>query len=303
MHSIFAIEPEAINNWKDLRYLIEKFGLSKGLLIGRYPKKWGKMVIEACQKNKVQGREFLMVVEKLNQIKKDRMVSLSLPYTPPDWCKNALKDEILHCFDAVIVKGDATAPKHYQIDTVLEEVFENRREIKVKRRAKCLAEAASYILFDAEKMIIIDPYFKPTKKCTKVMDEFLLIAEAGKNNLKKVLIYVAFSTDPRCRIDVQNSYQVLLKKWIDKGIEFEVFRLQDNALKFDFHARYLLTDVGGLRYDRGFVEPNDFDKKEQETDVVCLESETNKVLKAQYIEGLAPNNLVDKLLLTIIPAI
>jgi len=26
MHAIFAIEPEAINNWHDLRYAVEKFG-------------------------------------------------------------------------------------------------------------------------------------------------------------------------------------------------------------------------------------------------------------------------------------
>ena len=42
MHSIFAIEPEAINNWQDLRYIVEKFGFNKGILIGSYPENWFK---------------------------------------------------------------------------------------------------------------------------------------------------------------------------------------------------------------------------------------------------------------------
>jgi len=298
MHSIFAIEPEAINNWKDLRYVIEKFGINKGLLIGRYPKAWGKMVIEACQKNRVQGREFLMVVEKLNQIKKDRMVPLGLPYTPPDWCKNTLKEEIIHYLDAVIVKGKAINPKHHQLDAVDEIIFENHRETKVKRQAKYLAKAATYVLFNTAQIIIIDPYFTSDKKCIKVLNELLLVAEIGKNNLKKVSIFMAFSKDPRSHNEAKSSYQDLLKQWTDKGIVFEITRLRDDALQDDFHARYLVTDNGGLRYDRGFVEPNDHAKREQWTDVVCLESETNKDLKAQYIDNLEPQYIVDKLMIT-----
>jgi hypothetical protein len=196
------------------------------------------------------------------------------------------------------VKGKAINPKHHQLDAVDEIIFENHRETKVKRQAKYLAKAATYVLFNTAQIIIIDPYFTSDKKCIKVLNELLLVAEIGKNNLKKVSIFMAFSKDPRSHNESKSSYQDLLKQWTDKGIVFEITRLRDDALQDDFHARYLLTDNGGLRYDRGFVEPNDHAKREQWTDVVCLESETNKDLKAQYIDNLEPQYIVDKLMIT-----
>jgi hypothetical protein len=171
------------------------------------------------------------------------------------------------------------------LDAVDEIIFENNRETKVKRQAKYLAKAATYVLFNTAQIIIIDPYFTSDRKCIKVLNELLLVAEIGKNNLKKVSIFMAFSKDPRSHNEAKSSYQDLLKQWTDKGIVFEI-------------TRYLLTDNGGLRYDRGFVEPNDHAKREQWTDVVCLESETNKDLKAQYIDNLEPQYIVDKLMIT-----
>jgi len=146
-------------------------------------------------------------------------------------------------------------------------------------------------------MAIIDPYFQPEKKCIKVLDELLLVSESGKNKLKKIYIFTAFSKDLRSKNEAQTSYQELLKQWAEKGVEFEVTRLRDDALDFDFHARYLLADKGGLKYDRGFVEPNDYAKREQKTDVACLESETNKSLKTQYVDNLDPKYFVDKLII------
>lgn len=297
MHSIFAIEPEAINNWKDLRYVVEKFGFSKGLLIGQYPKRWLALVYEACKKNVQSDSELKKIEEKLSLIKKDRVFQLGLPYTPPDWLNNMLSEEIISHLDGVIVKGNAVNPKHHQLDSVHESIFENHRETKVKKQATYLAEAATYLLFDTTQIVLIDPYFRPKEKCIKVLNEMLSISESGKNKINKVSVFVAFSKDPRSHEDVITSYKLLLNQWIEKGIEFNVSRLQDDALDFDFHARYLLTDKGGLRYDRGFVEPNDHSVREQETDIGCMEAQTIKGLKAQYIESLEPKYLVDKLVI------
>ena len=298
MHSIFAIEPEAINNWNDLRYVVEKFGFNKGLLIGQYPKRWLALVYEACKKNVRNDSELKKIEEKLSLIKKDRLFQLGLPYIPPDWLQNMLSEEIIDHLDGVIVKGHANNPKHHQLDSVNETIFENHRETKVKKQAQCLAKAATYLLFDTTQIILIDPYFRPKEKCIKVLNEMLSISESGKNKIDKVSVFVAFSKDSRSHEDVKTSYQHILNQWVEKGIEFNVSRLQDDALNFDFHARYLLTDKGGLRYDRGFVEPNDHEVKEQETDVICIENEMKVNLYKQYAENLDPKFIVDKLTIT-----
>ena len=33
----FALEPKLLNNWKDYRYFVEKFGVQHGRLISSYP--------------------------------------------------------------------------------------------------------------------------------------------------------------------------------------------------------------------------------------------------------------------------
>ena len=50
MHYEYAVEPAAIgSSWETFRYVIEKFGLDKGRLISRLPKKWEKRVIQAAK--------------------------------------------------------------------------------------------------------------------------------------------------------------------------------------------------------------------------------------------------------------
>ena len=62
---------------------------------------------------------------------------------------------------------------------------------------------------------------------------------------------------------------------------------------FDFHARYLLTDQAGLRYDRGFIEPSDHDERAKLTDVVCLERGTIKDLLTQHNVDDSTGAIVD----------
>lgn len=42
----YALEPALLNNWKDFRYFAEKFGVSRGRMIARYPKRWKRLVYE-----------------------------------------------------------------------------------------------------------------------------------------------------------------------------------------------------------------------------------------------------------------
>ena len=43
----FAVQPSAIDNWKDFRFIYDQVGVEHGRLISRFPGKWAGMVIEA----------------------------------------------------------------------------------------------------------------------------------------------------------------------------------------------------------------------------------------------------------------
>lgn len=146
MHAIFAIEPEAINNWPGLRYAVEKFGYSKGLLIARYPGKWERMVMEACKLNGVGDLDMARVVERLQAIKSDRLVRMGLPYGDGDWLENVGAEGVLNRLSAILVRNQVVSEKFHRLDDAHENLFENRRDFRVKRTANELAQAAKETL-------------------------------------------------------------------------------------------------------------------------------------------------------------
>ena len=44
----YALDPSVLTNWQSFRYFFENFGVSQGRMISQYPKKWKRMVYEAC---------------------------------------------------------------------------------------------------------------------------------------------------------------------------------------------------------------------------------------------------------------
>jgi len=296
MHAIFAIEPDAINNWKDLRYALEKFGYSKGLLIARYPKSWMKMVIDACQLNGVGDIELARVEEKLRMVKDDRLVRMGLPYEGGSWLESVSAESVLRQLSAVLIKNRPTLDKLHNIDEAHEGLFENRREVHVKRNANALAEAAKYVLTVSDHFVLVDPYFQSRRKYTKVIDSMLRICQVNGAMPSQVTVYSDYGNDSRSSALVRREYEGLLNVWIENGVRFTFFRLAGNQLDQDFHARYLFNEKAGLRFDRGFVEPEAHDEREHDTDVICLDTAVVNELSARFIAKRERLKIADEIM-------
>ncbi len=296
MHAIFAIEPDAINNWKDLRYALEKFGYSKGLLIARYPKSWMKMVMDACRSNGVGDIELARVEEKLRIVKDDRLVRMGLPYEGANWLASVRAEAVLNQLSAVLIKDQPTSEKLHSIDDAHENLFDNRREAHVKRNANALAEAAKYVLTASDQIVLVDPYFQSRRKCTKVLDSMLRICQVNGAIPSQVIVFSDYSTDSRGSAVVRLEYEGLLNTWIERGVRFTVCRVAGDQLDQDFHARYLFNQKAGLRFDRGFVEPEAHDEREHETDVICMDTAFVNELYARFIETRETINIADEIL-------
>ncbi|MDH1560735.1 hypothetical protein N5I19_17395 [Pseudomonas chengduensis] len=297
MHTIFAIEPDAINNWHDLRYAVEKFGYSKGLLIARYPGKWERMVVEACKLNGVSDLDLTRVVERLRAIKGDRLVRMGLPYGDGGWLENVGVEDVLNKLSAVLVRNQVISDKFHRIGDAYENLFENHRDFRVKRNANALAEAAKYVLTASDQIVLVDPYFQSRRKCTKVLDSMLRVCQENDFLIKQVIVFTDYNTDPRDLTVVSQQYETLLGVWGERNVRITVCRVAGNQLNHDFHARYLFNQKAGLRFDRGFVEPEAHNEREHETDVICMDTELVNRLYARFIEARATINVVDEVLL------
>lgn len=297
MHAIFAIEPEAINNWPSFRYAVEKFGYSKGLLIVRYPKIWERMVLQACQSNGVPDVDMTRIVERLKAIKDDRLVRMGLPYGDGGWLENVSSADILNKLSAVLVRNQVDSEKLHCIDDVHESIFENRRDFRVTRSAKSLAEAAKYVLATSNIVVLVDRYFQSNRKCTKVLCAMFSTCQQTNSLPKQVIIFSDHTKDPYALDVARQEYKDLLGEWIERGVRITIFRLAKDQLDLDIHARYLFNQKAGLRFDRGFVEPEDHGQREHETDVSCIDSTLVNGLYARFIDGRESLSVVDEILL------
>lgn len=298
MHAIFAIEPEAINNWHGLRYAVEKFGYSKGLLIARYPKTWERMVIDACKlNNDVGDLDMARIVERLQAIKGDRLVRMGLPYGDGGWLDNVGVEDVLNKLSAVLVRNQVVSGKFHRIDDAHENLFENRRDFRVKRDANALAEAAKYVLVTSDQIVLVDPYFQSGRKCIKVLNSMLSICMANGGLPNHIFVFTDHSTDSRQSALVKLDYEGLLNAWVQRGVRFTISRVAGNQLDQDFHARYLFNKNAGLRFDRGFVEPEDHGEREHETDVSCMDAAFVNELYTRFIDGRGRLEVVDEILL------
>lgn len=286
MHAIFAIEPKALDCWAEFRYVIEKFGFHKGLLIAQYPKTWSRMVIEACEENGIRDVERQRVVETLVKIKHDRLFRMGLQYSDLSWIDNTLNNDNVNFFDSVISKHRNAHEKVHSVSDLSEALFENRRECSVCRTAGALAKAGKFLLRGVPSITLIDPYFQPKSRNIKVLSEMIGMVDSAQSIV--IEIHAAHSKYAVNEQVLISEYQNLLEAERERISSLVIYRWHDQNLEFDFHARYLITDRGGLRFDRGFVEPADHQQREHKTDVICMEPVRVNELREQYSheEGL-----------------
>ena len=100
----YAVEPQAIgSNWKDFRYLIEKFDFDRGRLISRFPSNWERAVIEAAQRSGMGDVRLKSVVERLQKARLAAIIRTGRQYNPSvDWIENALLQQAMNPFQAII---------------------------------------------------------------------------------------------------------------------------------------------------------------------------------------------------------
>lgn len=282
--SVFSVEPEALKQWSDFRYIMEKFGFSKGNILAKVPKSWPKLVLDNIETEGPVGR--LKFVEKLKQYKEDRMISLSCNFDGNlEWNQNIPRISDSDLVDKIIISN--TSKNFYNEyptpEEVDEEYFKSPTEIQVETDASSLANPAELLLMFDNKYVMVDPYFGVTKKsCTNVLRKFIETSLKHHNKVHFSII-AANKSAPK---DPKKSIKAFCETFPDYLIEDRVslcfrYSVDDSQL----HARYFLTSSSGLRYDKGFREG---DSKEK-MDISILDDALHKTLIKKYINNDDPD--------------
>jgi hypothetical protein len=255
----YAVEPQAIgSSWQNFRYLIEKFGFDRGRLISRFPKKWEREVIEAAQRSGMGDVRLKSLISRLQKAKRGALISRGRAYDPSagDWLYNAIAQQTIAPFHAIIAEQNPAArPDVLVVDDAddLHPLMASPHTWEVERVGTALATAMQPFLSSAKTVLFVDRFFDLSK-------------DPYKETLKACLdvIHASGVAGARCEIhfcdhDKRPPPELVEReahKWIrgvlPVGMSIVLFSWKECTGGADFHARYLLTDIGGMNVEAGF---------------------------------------------------
>lgn len=252
MNELFAIEPTAFEDHKDLKELLQRFGFYEGRFIAEYPGKWIKMVYEHI--NQFPDIERARAVAVLQRFKDDRIVPTGQPYQPSEpWLENARKIKRDGVVQDVIVdrRHIGVFPSPADADSEYFARWASRGD-SVRSCPDGYGSAASYLIAMSEEIAIVDPWLrKLSDRYRAVIDRFAEIASRGRCRH-----FVAFTLDDGSSYDRNRLLgERFFEKTLGLGIRATLFVLREMGdPDGDEHARWLISVKGAMGFTKGFEE-------------------------------------------------
>ena len=179
----YALDPAALDSWTVFKDITNRFGFEHGRLISRFPEKWEKLVLKAC--GDLGDVEKKKIALRLRQFGRHKLVDFDRAYnTKLTWLNNALEEHLRQPFQAIIADDNKDKRDDIISPTDVEEthpLIRIGRGGQIQRKAEDLAECCQLLLENSQEVILVDPYFDPSRrKWTNPLCQFLLCAEKGR---------------------------------------------------------------------------------------------------------------------------
>ena len=99
----FALNPEAIKEWRDLNTITMNFGFHNGAVISSFPKNWLATLKQKAEIELNGKTEYLRVIEKLRIIKEGVLIKSGREFKPEhDWINNSIMQHEQKPFHKII---------------------------------------------------------------------------------------------------------------------------------------------------------------------------------------------------------
>jgi hypothetical protein len=208
------------------------------------------------------------------------------------WLDNALAQHASSPFQAIIA---ANKPAGTAIVLRADEVDESNPLVRVSHDAAIershadIAAALDLLLRTAQRVLIVDPYYDPF--------------DARYQGTLRACLAVLFDANPKatCEIHhkehkrcppadaIERNARTKFVGVIPNGKVVTIYRWQEIDGGTDFHARYLLTDKGGIAIDAGFSAEGGH----QTTDMHLMSSELAQAKVKALARGSRDYDLIE----------
>jgi hypothetical protein len=224
-------------------------------MISEFPKKWFREVYDASaglpsvQKKRIE--------EALNLARKNKVVRSRRPndHDAGDWLHNALAEQRREPFRAIIARENPEGSEAVLLADELDELdllMAVSHDCAIARDATSLAAAMKEMLRFASHILFVDPFFDPySKRYKNTLRECLRIVRADNPNAVCEIHYRFHNNKPTNEY-LEREAARLFPGVIPTDLNISIFCWRQRNGGADFHARYLLTERGGIAVDAGF---------------------------------------------------
>ena len=289
----YAVEPAAIaSDWQTCRYLAEKFGFDRGRLLSLFPRKWLQLAIEAS--SHLPDIEKAEVIEEAHaKLKRDSSIRSGRSYDPTigNWLRNALAQQAVDPFHAIVASSNPTSAPSVLVVGELDEthpLLQVQQDAAITREAPSLVAAMNLLLQSAEKVLFVDAYYDPFN--IRYQDTLRACLRAIHEGNPGATCEIHHLDGERCpSVDaIEREARVKFIGIIPDGMTVSIVRWRERRGGEDFHARFVLTDKGGIGIDAGLSAEG-----KHQTTIVHLMSD---VLVGQRTQALAHTATVYELI-------
>ncbi|WP_456375773.1 hypothetical protein [Thiolapillus sp.] len=287
LHEI-AVEPVSFTDWYTFDRITSHIAPEKGVLISQFPKKsWKRSVwksisgLRDMQKKKVEQRLMSIVFSHPRR-----------KYEGSDWLDAAMQSDKGYPFDAILVADDKAkllgeVAKVKLVSDIDGDYFKRfPREQIIDKKAESVVDSIHVFLLVARKVMLIDPYFNPTKdRYWRLIDEVTSWVKDGPNNVKEIIYctsekHGAVKGFEDCVRNKLKAHAICLRVPV-------IFQLwDDSSSSIKFHDRYILdvSDPGmGIKSTYGLDEYNN-----QQTTLDMMEKRNFKKIASYFDKDTSP---------------
>lgn len=279
----YAVEPCAIKNYSDFRYIFEKFGFSQGRLIVKVPGEWERALIDAC----ADPVDKVKIQERLKKLGVVRVVSAPPigSERPTSWAGHVAAIHKRYPLAGAITGTDPVdarvMPPAVRLQDCDEEFLPEVREDQVRRTAEDISEVSRSLFRHSARMAIVDPYFNPfSVKCRESLKKFIEIARQERCEYLDIIAPDKWINRETASSELTGQISKIY------GIEkkrpaLKFIFLSESSRRSDFHHRFLLSDFGAIRFDAGVAA----ESEDKWTDVILVARARHQELVEQYLIG------------------
>lgn len=286
LHEI-AIEPTSLQTLRDVQLVLGYAGFAKGRLIANFPERgpskekadedWAWRVVQSVKKTQVgkaiKVRE-LLIHERTKIIRSKRYFDHGI-----GWIENARREHTKTPFGAIVTEDPGAcdaecALDDFSGDNLPHSLREDQHVQALPKRPKMFAEALMPMLRWAKALRFVDPYLMRINKMGELQfsnAHAKVVQEISRqlNMLDRVPNIIEFhlkslTNEPQEQL---LKFAEGMKEHLPKSWTARAFLWKDGDGTRRFHARYILTDLGGAGSDYGLDQGNSMD---DETDLYLL---------------------------------